>query len=213
MADPDRDRTEPPADDEPVDGATPGASSAPDEVTQQIPTQQTPAPPTPPTQETSQSSGYEQQGYGPGYGSAYETPSSPTPTYGPPSYQPPSYDAPSYGTPSYEAGGYPAAGYPGGYPTQPGYGYAARQTEPLAVWGLVVAIIAWVACPIPFVPAIIALVLAGNAQRNIDASGGAKEGRGINTATKIIAWINIGLWALVAIFVVVAIVASAAANA
>jgi hypothetical protein len=96
---------------------------------------------------------------------------------------------------------------------QPGYGYTTPQTETLAVWGLVVAILAWVACPIPFVPAVVALVLAGNAQRNIDASGGAKEGRGINTATKILAWINIGLWALIAIFVVVAIVASAAANA
>ena len=40
----------------------------------------------------------------------------------------------------------------------------------------------------------------------------AKEGRGINTATKILSWINIGLWALISIFVVVAIVASAAAS-
>jgi hypothetical protein len=175
MADPDRDRTEPPA----------ASSPAPDDVTQQVPTQQSTPPPAPPTQEIPQPGGYQQQqGYG----------------YG-------------YGTPSYDQGGYGAAAYPAGYQMQPGYGYTTPQTETLAVWGLVVAILAWVACPIPFVPAVVALVLAGNAQRNIDASGGAKEGRGINTATKILAWINIGLWALIAIFVVVAIVASAAANA
>jgi hypothetical protein len=160
-------------------------SSSPDDVTQQVPTQQSAPPPAPPTQEIPQPGGYQQQAYG--------------------------YAPPPYSTPSYEQGGY--SGYPGGYQMQPGYGYTAPQTETLAVWGLVVAILAWVACPIPFVPAVVALVLAGNAQRNIDASGGAKEGRGINTATKILAWINIGLWALIAIFVVVAIVASAAANA
>jgi Domain of unknown function (DUF4190) len=140
----------------------------------------------PPTQQIPEA-GYQQQAYG--------------------------YASPPYSTPSYEQGGYGAAAYPAGYQMQPGYGYAAPQTETMAVWGLVVAILAWVACPIPFVPAIVALVLASNAQRNIEASSGAKEGRGINTATKILAWINIGLWALITIFVVVAIVASAAANA
>lgn len=188
MADPDRDPTQPPT--PPPSPEQPAAPTPPpsaaDDVTQQVPTQQTPQPP--PTQQMpewgSQQQGSAQQDYG----------------YG-------------YGTPSYGQGGYNTPAYSGGYPAQPGYGYAPPQTEPVAVWGLVTAILAWVACPIPFVPAIVALVLAGNAQRNIDASGGTKEGRGINTATKILAWINIGMWALIAIFVVVAIVASAAANA
>jgi Domain of unknown function (DUF4190) len=182
MADPERDPTP-----EQQPAASPAPPSAADDVTQQVPTQQTPQPP--PTQQIPewgpQQQGNAQQDYGYGYGT-------------------PSYGAGGYNTPAYSGGGYPA---------QPGYGYAPPQTEPLAIWGLVTAILAWVACPIPFVPAIVALVLAGNAQRNIEASGGTKEGRGINTATKILAWINIGMWALIAIFVVVAIVASAAANA
>jgi Domain of unknown function (DUF4190) len=187
MADPDRNPPEPPA------------SNDPDDVTQQVPTQQPPP---------YQQQPYQQPPYQP---PQYETPQYETPQYQAPQYDTPTYGTPTYGTPSYEQP-YGAAAYSGGYPTQPGYGYTAAQTEPLAVWGLVVAILGWVACPIPFVPAIVALVLAGNAQRNIDASGGAKEGRGINTATKILSWINIGLWALISIFVVVAIVASAAAS-
>ena len=193
MADPDRTPPEPPA------------SNEPDDVTQQIPTQETP----PVQQQPAQQPPYQPP--------QYETPQYQAPQYQSPQYDTPPYDTPTYGTPTYGAQAYEqqpygAAAYSGGYPTQPGYGYTAAQTEPLAVWGLVIAILGWVACPIPFVPAIVALVLAGNAQRNIDASGGAKEGRGINTATKILSWINIGLWALISIFVVVAIVASAAAS-
>jgi hypothetical protein len=58
------------------------------------------------------------------------------------------------------------------------------------------------------VPAIVALVLASSAKRNIAASNGALTGEQLAQVAKILAWINIGL-AIVAtvFFVVVAIVA------
>ena len=83
------------------------------------------------------------------------------------------------------AGRVPPQGYQAvGYPT-------ARQTDSKAVIGLVLAISSWLVCPL--ITAIIALVLAGQSNRAIAASGGRLEGRSMNTATKVIAWINIVL--------------------
>lgn len=92
------------------------------------------------------------------------------------------------GGPGYPPPGYPPAGYPpAGYQA---VGYEApRQTESKAVVGLILAIASWVVCPL--ITAIIALVLAGQSNRAIDASGGRLEGRSINTATKWVAWANI----------------------
>jgi len=59
------------------------------------------------------------------------------------------------------------------------------------VIALILAIASWLVCP--FITAIIALVLASQSNRAIDASGGQLEGRSMNTATKVIAWINIVL--------------------
>jgi hypothetical protein len=92
------------------------------------------------------------------------------------------------GTPGYPATGYPPTGYPpAGYQA---VGYAApRQTDNKAVIGLILAISSWVVCPL--ITAVIALVLAGQSNRAIDASGGRLEGRSMNTATKWVAWANI----------------------
>ncbi len=57
------------------------------------------------------------------------------------------------------------------------------------------------------IPAIIALVLAGSAKRNILASGGAKQGLGMVTAAKIVAWANIVVVTLGTIVVIVGVVA------
>ena len=96
--------------------------------------------------------------------------------------------------PNYPPAGYPPQGYQAvGYP-------AARQTDSKAVIGLVLAISSWLVCPL--ITAIIALVLAGQSNRAIDASGGRLEGRSMNTATKVIAWINIVLSVLALIAVV-----------
>jgi hypothetical protein len=58
------------------------------------------------------------------------------------------------------------------------------------------------------VPAIIALALIPGARQNIRSSGGAVQGEGLLTAAKVIALINIGLSAIIAILVVLGLVAS-----
>lgn len=91
-----------------------------------------------------------------------------------------------------------------GYAGQPSaaYGYAAApQTDSKAVVGLVLAIVSWVVCPV--IPAIIALVLASQSNKAIAASNGRLEGHGMNTATKVISWINIVGWILGTIAMVV----------
>jgi hypothetical protein len=77
--------------------------------------------------------------------------------------------------------------------------------------GLVLAITSWLVCPI--VLAIVALVLAKKSGEEIAASQGRVGGEGLNTATKILSWINIGLYAVVLVILgavfIVAVVAGA----
>ena len=124
------------------------------------------------------------------------------PPYGPPPESgQPGYGQPGYGQPGY---GQPGYGQPPGYSPPPGYGYgypAPPATEGNAIAALILAIASFLVCPI--IPAIIALVLAGSAKRNILASGGAKQGLGMVTAAKIVAWANI---VVVTLFVIVAII-------
>jgi hypothetical protein len=68
------------------------------------------------------------------------------------------------------------------------------QTDGKAIGALVSAISAWIFCPI--VAAIVALVLAGQSSRDIESSGGRLTGAGLNTAARIVAWLNIGLGGL-----------------
>jgi hypothetical protein len=65
----------------------------------------------------------------------------------------------------------------------------------------VLAIASFVVCPL--VPAIVALVLAHTSQQKIDASGGRLTGESLNTAARVIAWINIGLVVLVVAIIVI----------
>ncbi len=132
------------------------------------------------------------------YGAGYPGQAPAAPTYGAPAHgaggQPPA--APGYGAPGYGAPAY-GSGY--GYP-----GYVPRRTDTKAIIGLVLAIASWVMCPV--LAAVIALVLASQSNREIDASQGTLEGRGLNTATKWVAWLNIvlttvGIIALIALFV------------
>lgn len=80
---------------------------------------------------------------------------------------------------------------------------------------LILSILSWVVCPI--IPAIIALVLAKQSNDEIAASAGRVGGEGLNTASKIISWINIGLYAAIAVILgavfLIAIVAGAASGA
>ena len=79
----------------------------------------------------------------------------------------------------------PASAAPGVTPV------AGPTTSTNAIVGLVLAIVSWVVCPI--IAAIVALVLAHSSDKEIKASGGTVGGSGLNTATRIIAWINIGV--------------------
>jgi hypothetical protein len=114
------------------------------------------------------------------------------PQYGmPPGYGPPPVYGPGYGQPF-------AAGY--GYP-----GYAPPATEGNAIAALILAIASFVVCP--FISAVIALVLAGSAKRSILASGGTKQGLGMVTAARIIAWANIALGVVAVVGVLLVVVA------
>ena len=77
----------------------------------------------------------------------------------------------------------------------------APTTSTNAVIGLVLAILSWVICPI--IAAIAALVLARASTKEIEASGGRVDGAGLNTATRIIAWINIGVSIVVGLVIAV----------
>ncbi len=81
--------------------------------------------------------------------------------------------------------------------SQPGYpgGYYAPVTDSKAVTALVLAIVSFVLCPV--IPAIVAIVLAGQAARSIRASGGRLHGEGLVTAARIVSWINLVVFAVI----------------
>ena len=108
---------------------------------------------------------------------------------------PPTWPAPADAAPpvpAYAPPAYPAAGYPAA-PAAPQV--AAPQTSSNAIIALILAIVSWAVCPI--IPAIVALVLASSAAKEIAASGGRIQGGGLVTAARIVSWVNIGLWAAV----------------
>jgi hypothetical protein len=123
----------------------------------------------------------------------------------PPSWEsqpPPSWTGQQSLTPP----GYP--GYPGqtgyaGYPGYGGYGPAPPRTDGLAVTALVLAIGSVFLCP--FLAAIAALVVAAQAGRRIQASGGALGGAGMVKAARVVAIVGMALWAV--LFAVIAAVA------
>jgi large-conductance mechanosensitive channel len=96
----------------------------------------------------------------------------------------------------------PPGGAYGSYP-----GYRTPETDGAAIGALIAAIVAWVICPL--VPAVVALVLAGTAERNIAASRGWKTGSGLVSAARIVAWINIGLVLAGLVFMLLVAAASA----
>jgi len=78
---------------------------------------------------------------------------------------------------------------------------SAPTTSTNAIVGLVLAIVSWVLCPI--IPAVAALFVARASSKEIAASEGRIGGAGLNTATRIIAWINIGVSVLVGIVIAI----------
>ena len=68
---------------------------------------------------------------------------------------------------------------------------APPQTSTSGLIGLVLSVVSWVICPI--IAAVVALFLARSSDKEIAASEGRITGKGLNTATRIISWINIGV--------------------
>lgn len=100
----------------------------------------------------------------------------------------------------------PQQGLPAPPPPLPTYG-PTPQTSNSAVAALVLAIVSWVFCPV--IPAIIALVFANKAEKEIAISNGWVTGGGLVTASKIVAWINMGLYAaLIAIGILIFLIAA-----
>jgi len=134
-------------------------------------------------------------------------PSQSAPPPGGPAAPPPGY-APGYPPPGYPPAGSPPVAYPSApYPP-------AAQTSTNAIVALVLAVASWLICPI--VPAIVALVFASKATKELRASGGAMQGSGLVLGAQITAWINIGLYAALIVFFglffLVALVAGAASS-
>ncbi len=95
---------------------------------------------------------------------------------------------------------WPSAAPAGDAASQPVYASAplpvyqvAAPTSSNAVVALILAVASWAVCPI--VAAVVALVFASTAAKEIEASGGRVQGGGLVTAAKIVAWVNIGLFA------------------
>lgn len=87
----------------------------------------------------------------------------------------------------------PSAAQPG-WPSVPAEAVVIpTKTSTNAIVALILAIASWVFCPI--VPAIIALVLAHLSDKEVAASGGLVTGAGLSLSAKIVAWVNIGVWA------------------
>jgi Domain of unknown function (DUF4190) len=142
-----------------------------------------------------------------------ETP--PPPGWEPPT-PPPAGPPPQPPPPGWQQGAPPPQAQWGQPPPQwgpaPGYqyGYAAPQTESSAVVALVLAIAAWVVCPV--VPAVVALFVANSAEQSIRASGGTKTGDGLAKAARIISWVHLGLCALGAVVFLVILIAAAVSS-
>ena len=132
----------------------------------------------------------------------------PAAPYGQQPYGQQPYGQPGYGQQPYQqpgqAYGYgqPAYGY-----GQPAYGYPQmQQTSSKATTVMVLGIVSVVlmfTCGIGFIAAIVALVMAGGAEREIAQSGGTLQGEGQIKAGRITSWVTIGLTALgVLLFIV-----------
>lgn len=66
-----------------------------------------------------------------------------------------------------------------------------------SIVALVLSITSWVVCPIIF--AVVALIFASKAEKEINASNGSIGGGAFVSASKIISWINIGVYSALVI--------------
>jgi hypothetical protein len=129
----------------------------------------------------------------PGAG-APQDPSAPPPAYG----QQPTWPSSNYGYgPAPHGYGPPPAA--GSLPLPQGF-QVPPQTDGTAIAVLVLAICSFVVFPV--VPAIVALVLAPSAERDIAAAGGRLTGEGLVRAGRVVAWIHLALCAVAVVGVI-----------
>lgn len=75
----------------------------------------------------------------------------------------------------------------------PPAGFTTPQTSTSAIVALVLAMLAFA---FPVVPAVVALILARNADEEIAAGAGRVTGAGLARAARITAWVSIALYAV-----------------
>ncbi|NQU36571.1 MAG: hypothetical protein HQ526_03125 [Actinobacteria bacterium] len=99
-------------------------------------------------------------------------------------------------------------------PAQPAApGPATPVTNQNAIIALVLAVVSFVVCPL--IAAIVALVFAGKAKKEIAASNGWQTGDGLVTGAKVAAWINIAvslLFILIYGLIIILAIASGSTN-
>jgi|GEM_PF-5034210 len=152
----------------------------------------------------------------------FQAPTSPTQAYPTPELTapsvPPVYPPQAPGYAQQPAAPAPPPGYAAGPMTPQGNygyvpGYAGSPVGPVpdtssnAIVAFVLSLVSWLLCAfygIGVILAIVALVFASMAKKEIIASGGWKTGLGFVTAAKVLSWINIGVVAVVAVIVIVA---------
>jgi len=138
----------------------------------------------------------EQQPGPPAWGPPPGQPGQP-PAWGPPPGQP--GPPPGYGYPGYGAAGYGPAGY--------GPQTSGKATTVLVLG--IVSLVMMVTCGLGFVTAIISLVLAPGASREIAESGGRLTGDSQVRTGRILSWVTLGLTALglliLAVFIGIAV--------
>jgi hypothetical protein len=100
---------------------------------------------------------------------------------------------------------------PAAWPSAPVAYPPAPQTSGNAIVALILSIGAWVICPI--IPAIVALVFAHMASKEIAAGEGRVTGQGLVCASMIVAWINIGVGAAFLVIGLVVLVVVAVSGA
>ncbi|TXH42640.1 MAG: DUF4190 domain-containing protein [Actinobacteria bacterium] len=102
----------------------------------------------------------------------------------------------------------PPVGPPGVPAAAPAY-QAAPQTNNNAIVALVLALVSYVVCPV--VSAIVALIFAHKASKEIKASNGWQTGSGMVLAARILAWVNIAL-SIIGVLIFIAMITIFAAN-
>lgn len=138
-----------------------------------------------------------------------EQPDQPGPQWGPPGQQ---WQQPGqqWGQPGQQWGqpAQPAAYGPPGYPPYGSYGAPPVPTSSKATSVLVLGIVSLVmmlTCGLGFVTAVIALVMAPAARREIAGSGGRLTGESQVRTGTILAWVTLGLTALAVVVLAVVI--------